>query len=705
MPARADFLVEIGTEELPPKALRQLENSFASGIAEGIAAAALGTVTINSFATPRRLAVIAKSVALTQPKQRIEKRGPPVKVAFDADGNATRAALAFAQGFGVSVEDLGRVQSDKGEWLAYSADQPGQNTLSLLPEIVDQALAKIPIPKRMRWGTFDTEFVRPVQWVLMVLGDQIVPAEILGRISGNTTRGHRFHAPMPITIEAASEYVSALTQTGHVIPGFENRRDSVRQMAESAATDLGGSAILEPAVLDEVTALVEWPVAVTGRFDAKFLQLPAEVLISTLQDHQRYFPVRDSNGGLMPNFIAISNLASTDPELVRAGNERVVHPRLSDAAFFWEQDCKQSLESRRLALDNVVFEKSLGSLGEKATRVAALAGSLAKDLGEDVASIERAAQLAKTDLLTEMVGEFPELQGRMGYYYALEDGELEAVAKAIDEHYLPRHAGDRLPTTEAGRVLALADRFDTLAGIFAAGKRPTGNKDPFGLRRSALGLVRILIEADIEIDLCDCLSRSVKAQPIKISDEPNLIDELYEFTIDRLKAYCLDGQSPGLDAGDVSPELFESVRRRKPISPRDFHQRLRAVHRFMQMDAAESLAMANKRIANILRSADQPIENEGPSTVDPNLFEHGEEQRLHTAIEAITTVHAKKLAARDYAEVLEGLATLKAPVDDFFDAVMVMADDPAQRQNRLTQLRRLRHFFLDVADLSCIPQS
>jgi len=705
MAATADFLVEIGTEELPPKALRRLEQAFAAGIAAGISASALGPVTAQSFATPRRLAVIASNVALRQPTQKIEKRGPPVKVAYDRDGNPTRAALAFADGFGVAVTDLDRLETSKGEWLVYSGEQVGQEARLLLPQIVEGALASLPIPKRMRWGASEAEFVRPVHWVVMILGDEVIDAEVLGCRSGNSTRGHRFHAPDEIEITAVAQYPTLLREKGKVIADFTVRRDRISELATGVASGLGGVAVLQPSVLDEVTALVEWPVTVTGKFDEQFLKLPPEVLVSTLQDHQRYFPVRGTDGELMPNFIAISNLESREPDQVRAGNERVVHPRLADAAFFWEQDRAKTLDARRSLLDAVVFERDLGSIGDKSARVATLAESLAKLLNTDPKDIVRAAQLAKTDLLTEMVGEFPELQGRMGYYYALEDGEPEAVAVAIDEHYRPRHAGDLLPRSDGGRILALADRLDTLAGIFAAGKRPSGNKDPFGLRRQALGLLRILIEDEIELDLHACLERAVSAQPVNLENAGALIDELYAFIVDRLKAYYLDGQSPGLEAGSITPEMFESVRARTPASPRDFHQRLVAVFQFMQLDAADSLAMANKRIANILRTAEDASPDESTDTVDPQLFEHDEEQRLHAAIESISASHASKLAERDYETVLKGLAELKTPVDDFFDGVMVMAEDSAKRKNRLSQLRRLRHFFLDVADLSCIPQA
>jgi len=452
-------------------------------------------------------------------------------------------------------------------------------------------------------------------------------------------------------------------------------------------------------VLDEVTALTEWPVPITGVFDSQYLRLPEEVLIATLQDHQRYFPVRSNDGKLMPYFIAISNLDSKDSDQVRQGNERVVAPRFADAAFFWDQDCRVKLDSRREALKQVVFQQVLGSLYDKSARVARLATALAHEFDQDEATALRAAELAKTDLLTELVGEFPELQGRIGYYYAVLDGETEAVARAIEEQYLPRQAGGDLPATPSGNTLALADRFDTLAGIFATGKRPTGNKDPFGLRRTALAVLRILIEQKIDIDLMKYLRLAVAGQPVDKVDADSVLNELYEFIIDRLKRYCLDGHSPGLPKGAVTPEIFESVRVHRATSPLDFHQRLIAVCRFMQLDSAESLAIANKRIANILKSAPDKTD----SDVNPELFEADEERILHAAVNDILEAHAGGMEKRNYTEVLERLAGLKEPVDKYFDAVMVMADDADQRRNRLSLMNQLRQLFLDVADLSCIP--
>lgn len=697
----ADFLAEIGTEELPPKVLRKLELAFASGIETRLEAAGLAFESLRSFASPRRLAVLAESLQLSQPEQKIEKRGPPTRIAFDADGNPTKAATAFAGGFSVDVSDLERVATEKGEWLEYRGTEPGKTAAELLPAIVAEALAELPIPKRMRWGSSDVEFVRPAHWVVMLLGKEVLPAEILGISAGRTTRGHRFHAPNEISIKVPADYSDKLEKDGRVLADFILRRDRVRELTEAAAVEIDGSAHMEPDVLDEITALVEWPTPVTGSFDDSFLRLPEEVLISTLQSHQRYIPVRGRDDKLLPNFIAMSNLDSKEPDMVREGNERVILPRLADAAFFWDQDRKATLDSRREALQQVVFQKELGSLAEKSARVAALARELATDLGYDADAAERAAKLAKTDLLTEMVGEFPELQGRIGYYYANLDGEPEDVARAIEEQYLPTHAGDDLPATPIGRVLAIADRLDSLAGIFAVGKRPSGNKDPFGLRRAALGVLRILIEEEIDIDLAAYIETAIAAQPVAIEDPGALAGDIYDFVTDRLRSYILDGQAPGFSDRDISPEVFEAVRMRSPSSPLDFVQRVSAVDEFMKHDAADSLAAANKRIANILKSAD----TDAGDKVDSKLFDEVPETTLFKALMDVSHAHAESLERRDYREALERLASLREPVDAFFDDVMVMTEDADRRRNRVALLSELRQRFLDIADLSCIHSS
>ena len=552
----------------------------------------------------------------------------------------------------------------------------------------------------MRWGSGDTEFVRPVHWVVMLLGDAVLTSAVLGLTPGRTTRGHRFHAPGELVLLTPAEYPDLLAVKGKVLPDFSARRARVRALADVAAAAAGGLAIVSDELLDEVTALVEWPVAITGSFASEFLRLPEEVLLATLQGHQRYFPIRDSNGALLPRFVTTANLESLDPDQVLQGNERVILPRLSDAAFFWDLDRKTSLATRIERLSAVVFQQGLGNLRERSQRVAKLGSEIATSLGYDTIAVERAALLAKADLLTQMVGEFPELQGRMGYHYATHDGEPVAVATAIKEQYLPRHAGDCLPATPTGRALAIADRIDMLAGVFALGKRPSGNKDPFGLRRAALGLLRILVEDAVDLDLPALLRQAIALQPVKVEDSPGLAAALFDFIIERARAWYLDGLAPTLPAGAVTPEMFEAVRVRKPSSPLDFHARLLGVRAFMGLPEAESLAIANKRIANILRSA-----SAGSSHVEPATFTTPEERALHLAIDEVAGAHREHLSRRDYRQALQGLAALKAPVDAFFSAVLVMADDPAQRNNRLAQLRRLRELFLDVADLSCLTAS
>jgi len=695
----ADFLVEIGTEELPPKSLRELEQAFATHVGEGLRTASLACSALQSFATPRRLAVLVRDLALTQPVQQIEKRGPPVSAAFGPDGAPTRAALAFAQGCGVPVEALGRVETPKGAWLFHSTTAPGRPTGDLLNGIVSAALAALPIPRRMRWGSGEAEFVRPVHWVIMLLGDRLLEEPVLGLTPGRSTRGHRFMAPGELPIGRPAAYPEVLASTGKVLPDFVARRERLRQLADEAARAAGGQAVYSPGLLDEVAGLVEWPVAVTASFDAGFLRLPEEVLIATLQGHQRYFPIRDAGGRLTARFITIANVESRDPEQVRQGNERVVRPRLADAAFFWDQDRKTTLASRQERLASVVFQHGLGSQLDRSRRVAALAGAMAAPLGAALADVERAALLAKADLLTEMVGEFPELQGRMGFHYATADGEAAEVATAIEEQYLPRHAGDRLPASPAGRALAIADRADALAGVFALGKRPSGNKDPFGLRRAALGLLRILVEDRIELQLPALLAQAVALQPVAVKTPDTLTTDLFDFIVERGRAWYLEGLAPGLPAGAVTAETFEAVRVRRPASPLDFHARLVGVRAFLGLPEAESLAVANKRIANILRSAG---ETAGGQPVDPSLFEAAEEKSLEAAITKVAATHQGHLARRDYRQALSDLAALKGPVDAFFDAVLVMAEVPAVRANRLALLRRLRELFLDVADLSCL---
>lgn len=697
---RADLLIEIGTEELPPKALLKLRDAFAAGVTDGLTAARLNHGEIKRFATPRRLALLIADLDLAQADQQVEHRGPPVRLAFDAEGMPTRAARAFAAKFSVAVEALGTVATDKGEWLVHTAEERGKPTAELLGPLIEAALLALPIPRRMRWGAGETEFVRPVHWLVVMLGDSVVPATVLGLTAGRHTHGHRFHHPDPIPVQHAQDYAAVLRERGQVIASFEERRERVSRGAQEAALMLKGEAMIRPEVLDEVTALVEWPVAVSGRFADEYLRLPPEVLVSTLQDHQRYFPVRNARG-LMAAFITTSNIVSREPDQVRRGNERVVVPRLSDAAFFWDKDCATRLEKRQNALQQVVYQQGLGSLHDKSVRVGKIAARLLKALDADKAVVARAAALARTDLLTDMVGEFPDLQGRMGYYYARHDGEPDAVAIAIEEQYQPRHAGDSLPETAAGKALALADRLDTLAGAFVLGKKPSGSKDPFALRRQALGMVRILIECRVELELPDLLQKAIELQPAKEKHQAStksLATELLEFVHDRMRAWYLDGLAPGIARDQISAEMFLSVLKRAPGSLLDFHQRLVAVQQFVQLDSAESLAAANKRIGNILRQAKGTL----PDIVQADHFREPAERDLHAALSKLLPAHHEDLAARRYTAVLERLATLRAPVDAYFDQVMVMDEDPVLQANRLAQLSQLRTLFLGVADISCI---
>ncbi len=618
-------------------------------------------------------------------------KGPPVKIAFDKDGEPTAAATAFAEKCGVVVAELGRETTGKGEWLAFSRPEPGQATADLLPELIEGALAALPIPRRMRWGANDAEFVRPVHWVVLLHGDQVIDASVMGVRTGNVSQGHRVHSQGALVVENADWYLETLEADGHVIADFARRRDMIRDGVQAAAAEAGGHVVDGESLYDEVAALVEWPVPLLGSFDEKFLSLPREVVVSTLAGHQRYFPVADADGSLLPRFITVANIESKDPEQVRDGNERVIRPRLADAAFFWESDRRQMLASREDSLREVVYQRGLGSLHDKSQRIAAIAAWIAKAIETDGADVQRAASLAKCDLLTGMVGEFPELQGTMGRYYALADGEPPAVADAIGEHYQPRFAGDELPATEAGQLLSVADKIDTLAGVFSIGKKPSGNRDPFGLRRAALGIVRILIECHMDIDLKELIAEALKLQP-KAQDDAGeaLAAELYAFITERMRRYFLD-RDPGL-----SPETFAAVMVRQPVSLVDFDRRLAAVQTFARLEQAESLAAANKRIANILRKAGDP---EGLK-VKKALFDHDAERALANALQNASDKVEPLLATRGYADALYSLADLKEPVDRFFDEVMVMADDEAVRNNRLALLGELRALFLDVADIS-----
>jgi glycyl-tRNA synthetase beta chain len=690
MSKAADFLVEIGTEELPPKALRSLMTAFADTLTTLVNDARLEHGDVHGYASPRRLAVLIEQLGRGQTDRKTTQKGPPVAIAFDDDGKLTAAGEAFARKCGVNASELSRTSTDKGEWLSCDVTEPGQSAADLMPGLVEKALAALPIPRRMRWGAGDAEFVRPVHWVVLLHGSRAIKTSILGIATGNKSQGHRFHSAGPITIKSPAEYLQTLEERGHVIADFDRRHALVRDGVEAAAKKAGGNVVEGEALYDEVTALVEWPVPITGSFDDSYLSLPREVVISTLTSHQRYFAVADKGGNLLPRFITVANLDSTDPEQVKSGNERVIRPRLADAAFFWDTDRRTSLAARQESLREVVYQRGLGSIFDKSARTASLAVEITAALGVDSASVQRAAALAKCDLVTGMVGEFPELQGIMGRYYALSDGEPPAVAEAIAEHYLPRFSGDALPASVDGQILAVADKLDTLAGVFVIGKKPSGNRDPFGLRRAALGVIRVLIECDLDLDLRALLNSAIEAQPTATEDGEDLAAELYTFISERLRRYFLD-HDPGL-----ATETFDAVLARNPASLVDFSRRLTAVQAFITLEPAASLAAANKRIANILKKA----AGQGGDTVKEKLLTDPAELALAKALESAREKVAPMLEAHEYADVLTALAELREPVDHFFDDVMVMADDTATRNNRLSLLGELRALFLDVADIS-----
>ncbi|MEN9706165.1 MAG: hypothetical protein RLZZ393_2044 [Pseudomonadota bacterium] len=712
MSRRDSFLVELHTEELPPKALTALEASLRDGIVAKLDTAGLAYGKVESFATPRRLAVLVSKLTERAPDQKVQRRGPPVTAAFDAAGQPTRAAQAFVQSCGVPLEQIGRETDAKGsEYLSFTGVKPGAAVQDLLPGFVSESLDALPIPKRMRWGSGEAQFVRPVHGLVLMYGTDVIPATILDTVSGNHTRGHRFMSSKPVAIAAPSRYAATLEKRGKVIASFAARRDRVRAGVEQAAAEAGGRALISDALLDEVTALVEWPVPVAGRFEERFLELPREVLISTLQDHQRYFPVEDANGRLMPWFITLSNIESKDPAVVRAGNERVVRPRLSDAAFFYAQDRKAPLASRGGALDAVTFQAQLGSIGDKVRRVSALARGIAVRIGGDERLAARAAELAKCDLVTNMVGEFPELQGIMGRYYATADGEPAEVAQAVAEHYQPRGAGDAVPTTPAGLAVSIADKLDTLTGIFAIGQKPSGTKDPFALRRAAIGIGRMIYERKLPLDLVDLIHDSLKLHtvfeaPVAAGGKPLatrdvVAGQVYDYLIERQRNAWLEPPDGGPTIPGLTPEACDAVIAVRPRSPLDFDARLRALLGFLQLPEAASLTAANKRIANLLKKS--AGDETTSTTVNTSRLTDGAERDLYDAVVAAEHSVPGHVSIGAYAEALSELARLRGAVDAFFDGVMVMDPDPALRSNRLALLVTLRGLFTGIADLSRLP--
>ena len=682
-----DCLIEIGTEELPPKALNKLSDAFSAGIENGLKEAGIHFEKIKAYASPRRLAVLIDGVDEAQADRSIEKLGPNVKAAYDKEGNPSKAAQGFARGCGVAVADLATTQTDKGERLVFKIEEVGKPTTELMPQIVSQSLAKLPIPKRMRWGDSTAEFVRPVHWVVMLFGSDVIEAEILGIKSARDSRGHRFHHPEVINLQSPSDYVSRMKSPGYVLVDRDERCALIKKQAEAAAKKLGGNALIDADLLQEVSALVEWPVAVSGDFDKEFLSVPAESLISSMQDHQKYFPVVDKTGKLMPHFITISNIESKDPTKVKEGNERVIRPRLGDAKFFWEQDNKKKLEDHIESLNKVVFQNKLGSVGDKSRRVASIAEAIAKQLNENTDYAKRAGLLSKCDLMTEMVCEFSDLQGIMGRYYAINDGEPAEVADALDEQYMPRFAGDNLPKGKTGQMVSLADKLDTLLGIFAIGQKPTGEKDPFALRRAALGTLRILIECELDLDLTDLLGYAAQAYGKQL-DAKKAIDDVIAFMLERLKVYYTNQQ--------ISVDVYDAVMTLKPTRPMDFNKRIHAVNDFRKLDEAESLAAANKRIGNILKK----VKGNVPATIDEKLLLESEEKNLNEKLQSMSEKVLPIFDAGNYSEALKQLAALRDPIDAFFESVMVMADDEALKNNRLAMLNQLHNLFMKAADLS-----
>jgi len=687
--ACADLLVEIGCEELPPKSLDALREAFFAEVADGMTkqGIAFDAAASRGFSTPRRLAALFCGVAPKQPDQSQERRGPAVSAAFDADGTATPAARGFARSVGLEVDQLDRLQTDRGEWLYARVEQPGQPLDDLIFPILEQAIRQLPVPRPMRWADNEFTFVRPVHWLVVMHGARVIDGSLLGQAAGRVTRGHRVHAPGPHELPDSSSYPDVL-ERARVIADPERRRERIRLALETTDEDV----LIDPDLLDEVNNLVEWPVAVACRFEEAFLEVPHAALIASMQDHQKFFPVKDPAGaGQVSNrFVAIANLESRNVGVVREGYERVIRPRLADARFFLEQDQKQPLSAHLSTLDRVVFQQKIGTLGDKSRRIASISRTLGEILNVDPDSAARAGLLAKCDLMTQMVGEFPELQGLMGRYYALKSGETTEVAEAIGEHYAPAFAGATIPASDTGRLVGIADRADTLVGIFAAGLRPTGNKDPFALRRAALGLVRILLEADLELPLNRLLALAANGLSEQLEIAPALLSDVREFVVERLRHYY---REQGYGTELVSAALASDW----DTLP-DLDQRLKALDAFMGQEAAASLAAANKRIGNILRKAEEPIQD----TIDANLLGLDEERRLFDEISRISEKIEPLLGQRDYATSLNELSRLREPVDAFFDAVMVMDENPVLRTNRLALLARLKALFDRIADLSVL---
>ena len=683
-----NFLVEIGTEELPPKALKTLATSFADNVEAELNQAGLTFDKIEWFAAPRRLAVKVLNLSTQQPSKEIEKRGPAVSAAFDAEGKPTKAAEGWARGCGITVDQAERIATDKGEWLVHRAKIEGQPTKNLLNSIVANALAKLPIPKPMRWADKTVQFIRPVHTVTMLLGDELIEGEILGVASARTIRGHRFLGEKEFEIQHADQYPQLLRDKGSVVADFNERKAEILAKSQAKATALGGVADIEESLLEEVTSLVEYPNVLAAKFEERFLEVPAEALVYTMKGDQKYFPIYDKDGKLLPHFIFVSNINPEDPTAIIEGNEKVVRPRLTDAEFFFKTDLKQKLVDRLPRLETVLFQQQLGTLKDKTDRIEQLAGEIAKQIGADEAKAKRAGLLSKCDLMTNMVFEFTDTQGVMGMHYARHDGEDEEVAVALNEQYMPRFAGDELPKSLVASAVALADKFDTLTGIFGIGQAPKGSADPFALRRAALGALRIIVEKNLPLDLEDLVKKSTALFGDKLTNQ-NVVTDVVDFMLGRFRAWYQDE--------GIAVDVIQAVLARRPTRPADFDARVRAVSHFRTLDSAEALAAANKRVSNILAKADAAIgEINLTACVEPA------EKALAEAVLALRTEVQPLIAQGDYTAVLDKLANLRAPVDSFFDNVMVNAEDPALRQNRLAILNTLQGLFLQVADISVL---
>ena len=686
---KQNFLAEIGTEELPPKALKKLATAFAENVEAELNQAGLSFDKVEWFAAPRRLAVKVLGLATAQPSKEVEKRGPAVSAAFDAEGKPTKAAEGWAKGCGITVEQAERIATDKGEWLVHRAVIEGQPTKNLLVGIISQALAKLPIPKTMRWGDKTEQFVRPVHTVTLLLGDELIEGEILGVASGTTVRGHRFLGEREFQISHADQYPALLKEKGSVVADFNERKALILAKAQEKATALGGVADIEEDLLDEVTSLVEYPNVLAAKFEERFLAVPAEALVYTMKGDQKYFPIYDKDGKLLPHFIFVSNINPEDPSKIIEGNEKVVRPRLTDAEFFFKTDLKQRLEDQLPRLETVLFQQQLGTLRDKTARIEQLAGEIAKQIGADETKAKRAGLLSKCDLMTNMVFEFTDTQGVMGMHYARHDGEDEEVAVALNEQYMPRFAGDELPKSLVASSVALADKFDTLTGIFGIGQQPKGSADPFALRRAALGALRIIVEKNLPLDLSDLVATSAKLFGDKLTNT-NVVEEVVDFMLGRFRAWYQDE--------GIAVDVIQAVLARRPTRPADFDARVRAVSHFRTLDSAEALAAANKRVSNILAK----VEGEISSEIDRTLLVEAEEKALAEQVITLQAELAPLFEKGEYQTALDRLAGLREVVDNFFDKVMVNAEDPKLRQNRQAILNNLRNLFLQVADISLL---